>query len=442
MSFSKNFLWGAASAAAQVEGGWNEDGRAPSIWDEAPAEKVAHGETCHTACDVYHRFREDVALMKKIGLTSYRFSVSWSRVFTGPETLNPAGLDFYSDLVDELLKAGITPLVTLFHWDLPVWAHRMGGWLSPSVREAFALYAATLAQRLGDRVTYWMTFNEPSVFVNCGYRQATHPPYCRDDEATVCRISRGVLIAHGLAVRAIRAHSPKEPKISMALTGVCFTPLSLTEAGREEARRRTFCGAVNSFSWWGDPAFLGTAPAPLCGFISEEDWKIIHQPLDYFGVNIYFSINYRDEPGGNPRLYPGVPRTTKKWPITPEVLYWAPVMLWERYGLPVMVTENGMANTDFVMLDGKVHDPQRSDFVTRYLGCLKLAAEDGVPVLGYNYWSLHDNFEWSDGYDPRFGLIYVDYRTGGRTLKESTKTYAEIIRTNGKDLPDMRADLV
>jgi beta-glucosidase len=318
----------------------------------------------------------------------------------------------------------------------------MGGWESPEVIEAFAYYAATVAQVLGNRVTWWMTFNEPSIFVNSGYRTAKHPPFRMDDEVTICRVSRGVLLAHGMAVQAIRAHAEKTPRISLALTGTCFTPLSFSGADQEAARHLTFHGGLNSFNYWADPVYLGKSSAPLDGFLSEEDWKIIYQPLDWFGFNIYHSVNYADDPNGNPLFYPGIPRTMKKWPITPEVLYWLPVMLHERYGLPVMVTENGIANIDFMMLDGKVHDPQRSDFIKRYLGCLKLAAEDGVPILGYTYWSLHDNWEWAGGCDYRFGLLFIDYRTGERLIKDSGYDYAKIIKTNGWDLPDMRKLLV
>ena len=438
MSFPENFLWGAASAAAQVEGGWNEGGRTPSVWDVIPPERVRHREDPHVACDGYHRFREDVALMKRLGLKSYRFSVSWSRAFSAPDRPNPEGIRFYSELVDELMAAGIVPLLTLYHWDLPVWAGEMGGWESPAVVDAFETYAAEIARALGDRVTHWMTFNEPNIFVNNGYVTGKHFPYRCEGEETLCRVSRNVLLAHGRAVRAIRENATKKPLISMALNGSCFTPLSRSAEDLAEAEARTFYGGAGSFSWWADPAYLGKAPEPLGRYLSEEDLRVICQPLDFFGFNIYFSTNYDDEPWPSPCLYPGMPRTYNRWPVSPEVLYWLPVMLHRRYGLPLLVTENGMSNTDRIMLDGKVHDPQRTDFIKRYLACLKAAAEDGIPVIGYTYWSFQDNFEWTSGYDCRFGLVYVDYRTQERIPKDSAYEYAEIIRTNGEDLPDMK----
>ncbi len=425
MSFPKNFLWGAASAAYQVEGAWQEGGKAPSIWDALSAGHVLHGENGSTACDQYHRFREDIALMKKIGLQSYRFSVSWPRVIPEEGKVNEEGLAYYCSLVDELTKAGITPLCTLYHWDLPMWLYHRGGWQNPKSPDLFAQFAEVVAQALGSKVPYWMTINEPQCFVGLGYRTGVHAPFCREP-SQIGVISRNVMLAHGKAVQAIRRCAAKPVKIGMAPSCPVVTPFHPGSAGVEEARAATYAPetGVMGTSWWSDPIVLGRVPEGLKNVLSKEDMRTICQPLDFYGFNTYNSLNE----GGT---YPGMPRTSMGWPITPEVLYWAPKFHFERYGLPILITENGMANNDFVMLDGKVHDPQRIDYIHRYLRCLKKTSEEGIPILGYTYWAAMDNFEWAEGFDRRFGLIYVDYRTLRRIPKDSAWDYGEIIRTNG-----------
>ncbi len=439
MSFSKNFYWGSASAAAQVEGAWDEDGRTPSIWDVAPDGKIAHHETPHDADRMYHHYREDIANMKKIGLKAYRFSVSWSRVIPAEGTVNEKGIQFYSDLVDELLKAGIEPFITLFHWDLPLWVYKMGGWRCERTPQLFADYTRLLAERLGDRVSHWMTFNEPSVFIGTGYMRGGHAPFLQLDGNGICLETRGVLLAHGLAVQTLRKYAALPASVGFALTGGADTPWELTPEAIETARRYTFEDRPNvkGVIWWADTMVLGKAPAPLSEYLSAEDLAVICQPLDFYGFNIYHSNNFSDVGGVvNPHLYPGLPRTAMGWSITPEVLYWLPKFLYERYGLPLFVTENGMANGDFEMSDGCVHDPQRVEFIRGYLASLKRAVDEGIPVLGYMYWSILDNFEWAAGYDKRFGIIYVDYRTQKRILKDSALFYADVIRTNGENLPE------
>lgn len=438
MSFAKDFLWGAASAAAQVEGGWLEDGRTPSIWDELYIGHTAHNDSPHTACDTYHRFREDVALMREMGLRSYRFSVSWSRVIPAPGTVNEKGLRYYSELTDALLDAGIVPMVTLYHWDMPMWLYRIGGWENPQSAAYFEEYARVMAKALSGRVKWWMTFNEPSVFVGQGHIVGQHAPFRKDDTVTVCNITRNILLAHGRAVSALRETADQPLKIGMALTGLMYTPDDASPEAYEKARRDSYEGnpSPRGVIWWSDTVFLGKAPAPLDQYLTAEDYKIICQKLDFFGNNIYRSKNHSEVGGANPRVYPGLPRTALKWPITPEVLYWQMKMQYERYGLPILITENGMANSDVVSMDGKVHDPQRTDFLRRYLAFLKQAADEGIPLLGYQYWSILDNYEWAEGYDARFGLIFVEYRTQKRILKDSAYEYAQIIRANGENLPD------
>lgn len=441
MAFAKDFLWGAASASAQIEGGWNEGGRSPSIWDVTKPGQIAHEETGKIASDCYHHTKEDVALMKEIGMKSYRFSISWSRVMPAEGQRNPEGFAYYSDLIDELLKNGITPIVTLYHWDLPMWVYRKGGWLWEGISDLFAEYAAAVVSELSDRVTYWLTLNEPQVFVGGGYKNGKHAPFLQVGELGLEIVTRNALLAHGKAVTAIRTSAKTPPKVGFAPNVRCITPTENTPEAIEEARFKTFEGlttGVTSNIWWETPILFGKRVEGQ-DFLSDEDLKIICQPLDFFGANVYQSRNYYDRPGvPNPNSLKkwGQPRTIMGWAITPEVLYWLPKFYYERYGLPILITENGYANCDMIHLDGAVHDPQRTDFLMRYLGHLKMAADEGIPILGYQYWSLMDNWEWNLGFTMRFGLIFVDYHNGcRRVLKDSGKYYADVIRTNGECLP-------
>ena len=430
MAFPKDFLWGAASAACQVEGAWNEDGKTPSIWDALYPGHTKRNEGPAVAADHYHHFREDVALMKKIGLKSYRFSISWPRVIPEEGRINPKGLEFYSQLVDELIRNGIEPLVTLYHWDLPMWVYEKGGWLSEGISDLFADYTRVVVDALSDRVRYWMTVNEPQCFIGAGYLGGVHAPFLRDIEHMPALL-RNYMLAHGKSAAVIRRHAKKPPMVGMAPVGSGYVPLDSSPEEIERAKRLTFEGMMG-LSVWLDPVLLGTVPESLEGVLSREDLSIIRQPLDFFGFNIYNSQNYEDrnEDKGYPS-YPGMPRTSMGWAVTPECLYWMPRFFFERYGLPILVTENGAASQDWVSLDGKVHDPQRIDYIHRYLRELEKAIDEGIPVLGYQYWSIMDNYEWSEGYDKRFGLIYVDYRTQERTLKDSALDYGKIIATNG-----------
>jgi beta-glucosidase len=436
MAFSKDFLWGAASAAHQVEGAWDEDGKTAGIWDALCPGHIAHHETGHTACDHYHRFREDIALMKQLGLKAYRFSVSWPRVMPRPHEVNAKGLQFYVDLVDALNEAGIIPMCTVFHWNLPMWLYDMGGWFCPEAPAYFEEYARVLGKALKGKVKYWFTINEPQCFIGLGYESGHHAPFLQTPPEKIPEAIRIVMLAHGRAAKALRETAGEQLKIGYAPTSGVYTPDNETPEAIEDARQKTFA-TLGTFSnaLWADPLILGTIPDMMQGVLSAEDMEIIHQPLDFYAFNIYQSVNLNDRDGKlNPRVWPGLPRTALGWPVTPECIYWSARFHYERYGLPIIISENGMANTDFLMLDGKVHDPQRIDYVHRHLLQLERAANEGIPVAGYLYWSIMDNFEWAQGYDPRFGLIYVDYRTQERILKDSAYDYAEIIRTNGESL--------
>ena len=434
MAFSKDFLWGAASSAYQIEGGYNEDGKGLHIWDVLSAGKIRRGEDGNVACDHYHRFKEDVKLMREIGLKSYRFSVSWARIFPD-ETgrVNEKGLRFYSNLLDELLKAGIEPILTLYHWDLPMWLHEKGGWKWEGISDAFEVYAKTIAEAFSDRVSYWLTLNEPQCFVGLGYLKGIHAPFEKYGDLKM--IAKNVMLSHGKAVKAIRERAKRSVKIGYSPTSSCCIPTEkFTEA---ECRKKIFSDmTVTGDAFWSDPIVLGIVPEALKGVLSGADLKIIRQPLDFYGYNVYQALNYsEDENGGHQKPpAPGMPQTSIGWWISPDVLYWTSKFLYERYKLPIMVVENGMANCDFVMEDGKVHDPQRVDYVRRYLKALKKATDDGVEVIGYQYWSLLDNIEWAEGYDKRFGLVYVDYATQERILKDSAYEYKKIIAQNGENL--------
>lgn len=431
--FPKDFLWGAATASAQIEGGWDCGGRTPSIWDVAPAGKVHNDETCHTACDHYHRWRKDVALMKELGLKSYRFSVSWSRIIPQEGTVNEEGLQFYSDLVDALLEAGIEPLVTLYHWDLPLWMHKKGGWKTLAIREAFLEYASAVVDRLSDRVKYWITFNEPQCFLMNGYMQGVHAPFQRD-YLSLPRITRNFMLTNAATVRLIRERAKKNPKIGIAFAAGAFIPAEETQSGIETARHKSFFKGMGTMNnrWWMDPILLGK-PVVAYGIYRsrKRDMKDIQVKLDFIGINNYSAFNYSDWGGDKNIDTSNLPKNSLGWVIDGRSIYWTVRFLHERYKLPIMITENGMSNLDAVNEQGEVADDIRIGYIDEYLHNLKRAISEGIPVLGYQHWSLIDNFEWAEGYDPRFGLIHVDFRTGKRTIKKSGYHYKSIIESNG-----------
>ena len=448
MQFSNDFLWGAASASYQIEGAYLEDGKGENIWD-AYCQKsghVAHGENGNVACDHYHLFREDVKMMQKMGIKNYRFSISWTRILPdGTGAVNQKGIQFYSDLVDALLEAGITPMVTLFHWDYPYALHQKGGWLNPDSSDWFVDYAKVVVDALSDRVTYWMTINEPQVFIGCGYAIGKFAPFQKLPVRDLAQMSHNVLLAHGKTVKMIRECAKKTPKIGFAFSTPCTTPTDNSPLAIEIARQKSFAFTRERFAfetaWWADPIFLGDYPQDAYSVlksdmpnIKEGDMELISQPVDFYGVNIYYSQAEENPNAYVENDYMGCPRTQMGWPVTPEALYWGPKFLFERYGKPILISENGMASHDWVQLDGKVHDPGRIDYMKRYLRELHRAMQDGTEVMGYMYWSIMDNFEWANGYDKRFGLVYVDYRTQERTIKDSGYFYQTVIETNGETI--------
>lgn len=432
--FPKDFLWGAATAAPQIEGGFDEDGRTPSIWDVAPAKRIKNGANCHIACDHYHRWKDDVALMKKMGLKSYRFSISWSRVMPSEGVVNQKGLQFYSDLVDELIKNGIEPLVTIFHWDTPVWVYKKGGWLSKKIIPLFAEYTKAVVEKLSDRVTYWMAMNEPQCFIMNGYMQGAHAPF-KHRYLALSKLTKICLMAHAEAVNTIRKYAKKPPKIGIAMAAGAFVPKSESTEDIAQARHNSFYGAMGTMNnrWWGDPIFKGE-PVTAYGIYHtrKKDMSKIKVKLDFIGVNVYQPFQ-EGSWGNKPANVPEDRRTSLGWIIDGRVLYWTIRFFYERYGLPIMVTENGMADNDKV-INGEVNDVKRQSFIREYLDGVKRAVNEDIPVLGYQHWSLLDNFEWAEGYEPRFGLIHVDFKTQQRTLKDSAYEYKKIIESNGEVL--------
>lgn len=447
MGFRKDFIWGVATASYQIEGAAREDGRGSCVWDtfsHTPG-KVLFGHTGDEACDHYHRFAEDAALMRELGVKNYRFSIAWPRLLPeGTGAVNQKGIDFYSRLIDALLENGVRPFATLFHWDYPSALQARGAWENPDSSRWYEEYVALCARSFGDRVKDFFTFNEPQCFIGLGYVKGEHAPGLRlSDESTV-PMSHHVLKAHGMAVRALRSLVP-DCRVGYAPTSNPCIPASDCAEDVEAARRACFDVDDDwswSASWWSDPAMLGCYPEKGLARYGhllpkgwERDMELIHQPLDYYAQNIYHGkiVRASDNAAGFEEvpLPAGFPKTAIQWPITPDALYWGPKFIYERYKTPFIITENGMSCHDAVSLDGRVHDPNREDYMHRYLLAYRRAAEEGVDARGYFAWSLMDNYEWACGYSERFGLIHVDYATQQRTPKDSALWYKRVMETNG-----------
>jgi beta-glucosidase len=450
MDFPKGFVWGAAAASYQIEGAAHEDGRGLSVWDMFCRKDGAifSGHNGDVACDHYHRWREDLKLMKEIGLKAYRLSISWSRVLPeGTGKPNEQGLQFYDHLIDGLLEAGITPYVTLFHWDYPYSLYCRGGWLNRESVEWFAAYTKLIAHRFGDRVSHWMTLNEPQCFLGLGHHDGVQAPGLKLAWMDVLRAMHHSLLAHGRAVQVLREHCARTPVIGWAPLGEVKFPATHSADDIDAARTRTM--AADSRDFWNntlfsDPICLGHYPEDALRVwgrdfpkFTHADMDLIHEKINFYGLNIYRGQPVSAGADGeitNPPREPGNPTNAYSWTIDPSSLYWGPKFIYERYGLPILITENGFAGLDWVDMDGAVRDPQRIDFTRRYLVELARVIDEGVDVRGYFHWSLMDNFEWADGYRQRFGLIHVDYTTLRRTLKDSARWYAGVIRNNGSEL--------
>lgn len=441
--FPQDFIWGSATAAYQVEGAAFEDGRGESIWDRyctVPG-NVINNDTGTVACDHYHRYREDVALMKEVGLAAYRFSISWSRVLPqGRGEVNEKGLAFYSSLVDELLAVGIEPYVTLYHWDLPQALQDIGGWANPEMPQYFLEYSKIVLDRLGDRVRHWTTLNEPYCAAFLGYSEGRQAPGIRDF-STAVRAAYHLYVAHGLVVRHFR-ESGRAGEIGIVLNLMSRHPYADSEADRAAAYRAD--GYLNR--WFLDPLIRGSYPRDMVEMYRQkgivlpefdpEHLTLMNQKLDFIGLNYYndfyvkadervWPLGFRIE---NP---PGIPVTDRNWPITEDGFTAMLLRLKNEYGIEkIIVTENGASYNDVVSLDGTVDDGPRRDYLRRHITAMHEAMEAGAPVRGYFLWSLYDNFEWSFGYGSRFGIVYVDFATQKRIIKESGRWYAGVIARN------------
>jgi len=449
-TFPPDFVWGTATAAYQVEGAVAEDGRGPSVWDTFSHEpgRIADGSTGDVACDHYHRLTEDVALMADLGLTGYRFSVSWSRVQpAGSGPVNPAGLDFYDRLIDALLARDIAPMLTLFHWDLPEPLQQAGGWLNRDTTARFAEYADLLGERFADRVGYWMPVNEPNVVTVLGHLLGIHAPGALLG-VDALGVAHHLLLGHGLAVQALRARGARRVGSANNHSPVWAASDSPADqaaaAGYDDVWNRMFADSMLHGRYPDSVAdqLASIAAGRFAGF--TEDLPTIAEPLDFYGANYYNPVRIAaGDSGQQPaRLgalgfeqvpIDGYPRTDFDWPVVPAGLRELLNQLAGRYGNrlpPVIITENGCSYGDGPGPDGTVADQRRIDYLDGHLRAVRQAMTDGVPVAGYCCWSLLDNFEWAEGYRQRFGLVHVDYDSGARTPKASYRWYADLIRQN------------
>jgi len=435
--FPANFVWGVAAAAYQIEGAVHEDGRGTSIWDtfsHTPA-KVLNGDSGDVACDHYHRWPEDLALMRDLGVGAYRFSIAWPRIVPdGGHAPNAAGLDWYERLVDGLLESGIQPWATLYHWDLPQPLEDAGGWPERATADAFARYAEVVGQRLGDRVRTWITLNEPWCSAFLGYQYGVHAPGRRDPRLALAA-THSLLLAHGRAVESLRSTSPG------ARVGIVLNPAQVepaTDADADMAAARRADGYHNR--WFLDPLYGRGYPADMLEHFAphfapppDEDLREIAAPTDFLGVNYYRPNIVRADPtdaflGARSVQPPDEPVTQMDWIVRPSGLRQLLVRLHRDYPVRgLAVTENGAAYADPPVVDGRLHDPQRTRYLAEHVAAVGEAIGAGVPVMGYFAWSLLDNFEWAQGYANRFGLVHVDYATQRRTLKDSGRWYRSLI---------------
>ena len=456
--FDKNFLWGTASSSYQIEGAFTEDGKGLSIWDTFSNKpgNIAHDENGNKACDHYHRYREDISLMKNLGIQAYRFSISWSRIFPdgivkdsdGNIRYNKAGLDFYDKIVNFCLENNIKPFITIYHWDLPQALEDKGGWLNRETAFIFADYAEFICEHFSDRVTNIATINEPQIISGLGYMLGLHAPGKKLDAVSVLSVIHHLALAHGLAVTKMRAVAKQPVKIGFSSTGGLCYPSKECDEDIDAARAECFNIVKGNMTFnhtiFCDMTCLGRYP-DIAGtelhlepglekighyeelpFVKKGDIELIHQPIDYLGINVY--NGHEINAAGYINKKPGSPRTALGWPVTPGVMNYGIRYLYERYNLPIYIFEDGLACNDIISLDGKVHDSNRIDFLTRYLTDLEKAYKAGVPILGYFHWSFTDNFEWHSGYDPRFGLVFVDYETQQRIPKDSAYWYSDLIK--------------
>ncbi len=458
-SFPAHFAWGSSTAAMQVEGYPYADGGGRSIWSVLDSEpsKVKDGSNNLVADDTYHRWAQDIPLMRRMGLDSYRMSIAWPRVMpNGKGTPNPKALAYYDRLIDDLLHAGIAPWVTTYHFDYPEALQQQGGWLNPDSPRWLADYAHLLSTRYSDRVQHWFTINEPNIFWSFSGEAGFMPPFKKLSQEELALGAHHILLGHGMSVQAIRAGAKKPVEVGIPFAGQFSLPATASSADVAAARTHSFTFEPVSIgalappllflgnAWWLDAIYLGKYPGKGLAMMpfmeklaTSEAMGAIHQPLDFCAINLYFGSHVRAGAEGAPEVVPepeNAPRTHYGWTITPELLYYAPKFLYERYNRPIVISENGMSHADKPGADGKIHDPERSAFIRDYLRNYLRASQDGVKLRGYFHWSLMDNWEFTSGFTEQFGLIYVDRQTQQRIVKDSAATYAEIVRSRGASL--------
>jgi beta-glucosidase len=442
-NFPRGFLWGTATSAYQIEGAWKDDGKGESIWDRfvhTPGH-IQNNDTGDIALDHYHRYKEDVQLQKNLGAKAYRFSISWPRIFPeGTGSLNAKGLDFYNRLTDDLLANGIEPFATLYHWDLPqALQDSIGGWQSRDTAKAFADYAGYVGEKLSDRIRCFFTLNEISAFVELGHRTGVFAPGLKLSPASVNQVRHHAVLAHGLAVQAIRAGAKPGTKVGPAENIAAVVPAVETSENisAAEVAMRELNAPVLTVMLEGryTDAFLTTAGDDAPKF-SEEELKTIASPVDFVGINVYTPLFVRaaNTPPGYEVLPPAKshPRMASSWQVFgPETLYWAPRHLRKVWKVEdIYITENGCGTTDEPTMDGSIFDSDRIMFLRSHLAMLQRATSEGAPIRGYFLWSLVDNFEWSSGFDTKFGLFYADFGTQKRSPKLSASYYSEVIKRN------------
>lgn len=449
--FSKDFVWGVASSAYQMEGMDEQDGRGVSIWDTFLADgHVPNGDDAKISCDHMHHYKEDYKLMKWMGIKAYRFSISWSRLMPDGIEVNQKAVSLYRDMIQEMKKNGIEPYLTMYHWDLPQALQDQGGWLNDKIVDWFGGYAKVIAENFGDLCDYYITLNEPQCFVGIGHLSGIHAPGLKLSYKETFQIAHNALKAHGMAVKQLRKYAGKPIKVGYAPTCGMAYPATETPEDIEAARKVLFSqwqpmdNWTWNVAWFLDPVVFGKYPEDglerykeYLPEITQEDMELISQPLDFLGQNIYNGYAIKAGEDGNPvflRRDPGYTKTAANWPVTPKCFYWGLKFLYERYQLPMYATENGMSCHDEVSPDGRVHDQNRIDFLDAYISEMERCIEDGVDLRGYFVWTILDNFEWDRGYNERFGLVYVDFVTQQRIVKDSGYWYKKVMETNGANL--------
>lgn len=450
--FRDDFVWGVAASAYQIEGKEEGDGAGRMIWDAFIEEgRIADGKNAEVTCDHMHRYPEDFKLMRLLGIKAYRFSVNWSRIMPeGTGKVNEKAITLYRNMIMSMKENGVTPYLTMYHWEFPQALQDRGGWLNEESIQWFGEYAKVIAENFTDICEYIITLNEPECFVGLGHLSGVHAPGKKMEYKETFQIAHNALRAHGQAVINLRKYAKRPIKIGYAPTCSMAYPESNKPEDIEAARKVlfSFYNPISNWTWnvawFNDPVFLGKYPeVGLEQFkeylpeITEEDMKLISQPIDFMGQNIYNGYIIRAGADGEPEFVPlpeGLPKTAAGWPVNPECLYWGIKFIYDRYKLPIYITENGMSCHDIVSRDGQVHDPNRITFLDRYLSALQCANDEGVDIRGYFLWTFLDNFEWEKGFSERFGIVHVDFATQKRIAKDSAYWYQKVIESNGKTL--------